>query len=323
MMTIMDKPSRIILVTGGAGFIGSNFLNHVVKKYPDDTFINLDALTYAGNLDNIEVPDADNYAFEKCDIRDTASLLGVFEKYTPTQVVHFAAETHVDNSITSPDIFLETNILGTHNLLKLSREYQVERFLHISTDEVYGSLQRHDLPFTENDPLKPNSPYSSSKAAAEMIVRAYQHTFGLPTLVTRCGNNYGPHQHFEKLIPLSIKKLMNGEAITLYGNGENIRDWIYVQDHVEAIDLILHRGIPGELYNIGGVFEHTNNEIAQRLIALYSSQGSVEYIADRLGHDFRYALDISKIKSELGWTPRINFEQGLQETFKWYKAKLQ
>lgn len=312
-----------ILVTGGAGFIGSNFLNYTVPKYQDTIFINIDALTYAGNLDNVTVSASPNYVFEKMDIRDPQRVQEAFEKYAPTMVVHLAAESHVDNSIESPNIFAETNVLGTQHLLQASVTHKIERFLYVSTDEVYGSLDPQDPPSKESNVLKPNSPYSASKAAGEMFARAYAATFKLPILITRCGNNYGPRQHREKLIPRSIQKLLAEEDVAIYGNGKNVRDWIHVLDHVKALDLVLRKGVAGEIYNIGSSNELSNNDIARKLLALSgNNELKIEYVADRPGHDFRYALDTTKIKNELGWFSTIPFEKGLRETFEWYKGSL-
>jgi dTDP-glucose 4,6-dehydratase len=316
----MDK--KIIFVTGGAGFIGSNYLNIFVPKYPNETFVNIDALTYAADLKNISISDAPNYIFEKADIRDREIIEELFKKYSPTHIVHFAAESHVDLSITNPHLFVETNVNGTHNLLFLAKKYGTKRFLQVSTDEVYGDLNAHDPAFTENSPIAPNSPYSASKAAAEFLARSYWKTFGLEVVITRCSNNYGPNQDDTKLIPLFIKKLLAGEQVPLYGEGKNVRDWLHVSDHVEAIDLVLRTGKADEVYNIGGNYEVENIEITKKLIALAGrDETAIDRVTDRLGHDFRYAIDSSKIQRELGWKPKHSFEAGLNETFEWFKKK--
>jgi dTDP-glucose 4,6-dehydratase len=312
--------SKTIIISGGAGFIGSNYLNKFVLQYPEYTFVNLDALTYAGNLKNVLVSDAPNYVFEKADIRDRALLEEIFKKYSPTGIIHFAAESHVDMSIADPSLFVETNINGTHNLLVLAKKYGVERFLQVSTDEVYGALNANGSPFTESTLLAPNSPYSASKAAAEHLVRAYHHTFGLDAVTTRCSNNYGPNQDTTKLIPLFITKLLAGEQVPVYGEGKNVRDWLHVEDHIEALDLVFHKGISGEIYNIGGNNEIENIEITKTLITLAErDESAISYVPDRLGHDFRYAIDCSKIQKELGWSPKKTFSEGIRETFEFYK----
>lgn len=313
-------PEKTFLVTGGAGFIGSNYLNKFVPKYPEFLFVNADALTYAGDLKNVHVFKAPNYVFEKIDIRALDQLEKVFKKYTPTGIIHFAAESHVDFSISNPSLFVETNVNGTHNLLLLAKKYGVERFLQVSTDEVYGTLEAGDQPFTETTLLAPNSPYSASKAAAEFLARSYHKTFGLDIVITRCSNNYGPNQDKTKLIPLFITKLLVGEEVPLYGKGKNIRDWLHVEDHVDALDLVFHKGASGEIYNIGGNCEIENIEIAKKLIALAGrDESAIKRVPDRLGHDFRYAIDCSKIRRELGWSPKKTFEEGLRGTFEFYK----
>lgn len=313
-------PEKTFLVTGGAGFIGSNYLNKFVPKYPEFLFVNADALTYAGDLKNVHVFKAPNYVFEKIDIRALDQLEKVFKKYTPTEIIHFAAESHVDFSISNPSLFVETNVNGTHNLLLLAKKYGVERFLQVSTDEVYGTLEAGDQPFTETTLLAPNSPYSASKAAAEFLARSYHKTFGLDIVITRCSNNYGPNQDKTKLIPLFITKLLVGEEVPLYGKGKNIRDWLHVEDHVDALDLVFHKGASGEIYNIGGNCEIENIEIAKKLIALAGrDESAIKRVPDRLGHDFRYAIDCSKIRRELGWSPKKTFEEGLRGTFEFYK----
>jgi len=313
------KYDKTILVTGGAGFIGSNYLNMMVPKYPNYRFINCDALTYAGNLENISVSLLPNYIFVKVDIRDAEALKHLFGEFRPTHIIHFAAESHVDNSIAGPRVFIETNVLGTTNLLELARTTSVKRFHHISTDEVYGSLASDAKPSTEDDLILPNSPYSASKAAADLVVRSYHKTFSLDTVTTRASNNYGPNQHTEKLIPRFIINLLAGEKVPLYGNGKNVRDWIHVSDHVLGIDVVFHGGRAGEIYNLGGGNEIENIEITKKLIALAGKGDEViEYVTDRLGHDIRYALDSSKTARELGWKPQKDFAEGLEETFKSY-----
>ncbi len=314
------KYKKIILVTGGAGFIGSNYLNKFVPKYKNYFFINLDALTYAGNLNNIKIKNAKNYTFEKIDIRDIKSLNKNFSKYHPTDIIHFAAETHVDFSIQNPAIFIETNINGTNNILMLAKEYKINRFCQISTDEVYGQLKSKRGKFKETDKLDPSSPYSASKAAAELLVNAYHKTFSLNTVITRSSNNYGPNQDTSKLIPKFITNLLKNEKVPLYASGQNIRDWIYVEDNVRAINLVFHKGKSGEVYNIGGQCEKTNLEITKILLKLLDKDESfIEQVADRPGHDFRYALDVSKIRRELGWRPKYNFQQGVKKTVEFYK----
>lgn len=306
-----------ILVTGGAGFIGSCFIRHELKKYPDYKIINLDALTYCGNLENLkDIENNPNYRFVHgniCDKRLVQELVAESDC-----VVNFAAESHVDNSIKNPEIFIETNVQGTLNLLQASKEIGVERYLQVSTDEVYGTLG-NDGYFYETTPLAPNSPYSASKASADMLVRAYRETYGLPTLNTRCSNNYGPYQYPEKLIPFFISKLQKGEKVPVYGDGLNVRDWLYVYDHCEAIDVVLHSGKIGEVYNIGGHNEKTNIEITKIILeAMGKDESSIEYVQDRLGHDRRYAISNDKITKELGWKPSLTFEEGIKITIDWY-----
>ncbi len=316
----MERDCKTILVTGGAGFIGSNFLNKFVPKYPDTKFVNVDSLTYAGDLKNLTVGECENYEFKQVDIRDREKLEEIFAKYRPDGVIHFAAESHVDNSIKDPGVFVETNVEGTHNLLSLSKSHGISRFHYVSTDEVYGSLDHNDPAWTENSPLLPRSPYSASKAGGEMLARAYNVTFGLDVTISRCSNNYGPNQNLEKLIPLFITKLLKGEKVPVYGKGENIRDWLYVEDHCDAVDLIFQKGVSGEVYNVGGGHEVSNLEIAKTLIKLTAAfEGQIEYVADRPGHDFRYSLDISKIKKELGWSPKVSFSEGIAKTIEFYK----
>jgi len=312
--------TKSILVTGGAGFIGSNYLNTIVPRYPNYRFINIDALTYAADLKNVTISDAPNYVFIQADIRDTAQLETTWKEYSPTDVIHFAAESHVDNSITGPRIFVETNVLGTHNLLEMVRIHGTKRFHHISTDEVYGSLTFDAAPTDENSPLLPNSPYSASKAGADLLVRAYNKTFGLDTVTTRASNNYGPHQHPEKMIPLFIKNLLSGKRVPLYGTGKNVRDWMYVGDHVEGIDVVFHKGRSGEVYNLGGGNEFENIDITKKLLILTGrDESAIEYVTDRLGHDLRYGLDCSKMERELRWKPKKSLEEGLRETVGFYR----
>lgn len=307
-----------ILVTGGAGFIGSNFVRYMLKKHTYK-IINFDSLTYAGNLENLtEIEKNPNYIFVKGDICNKESVRDAFKKYTIDSVVHFAAESHVDRSILGPGIFIQTNIVGTNNLLEVSREYNVERFLHVSTDEVYGSLGAKGF-FTEETPLHPNSPYSASKASSDLLVLAYQHTFGFPAVVTRCSNNYGPYQFPEKLIPLMIANALNNKPLPVYGDGMNVRDWLFVEDHCIAIDAVLHKGKFGDVYNIGGNNEKPNIEIVKTILKeLGKSESLITFVKDRPGHDRRYAIDASKIKNELGWEPSYTFEKGIVETIRWY-----
>ncbi len=306
-----------LLVTGGAGFIGSCFVRHILKKHPDYKIINLDALTYCGNIENLkDIESNPNYTFvygNLCDRKLVRELIPQVDC-----VVNFAAESHVDNSIKTPEIFIETNVQGTLNLLQACKELGIERFLQVSTDEVYGTLGK-DGYFYETTPLAPNSPYSASKASADLLVRAYHETFGLPVLNTRCSNNYGPYQYPEKLIPFFISKLLKGEKVPVYGDGLNVRDWLYVYDHCEAIDVVLHKGKIGEVYNIGGHNEKTNLEITHLILdAMGKDESSIEYVQDRLGHDRRYAISNDKVTAELGWKPSITFEEGIKLTIDWY-----
>lgn len=315
-------PEKSILITGGAGFIGSNYLNRAVARYPQYRFINVDALTYAANPAHITVADAPNYHFVQGDIRDRGAMRRLFKECAPTHIIHFAAESHVDNSIERPQVFTDTNIVGTQVLLDLARAHGVHRFHQISTDEVYGSLAEGVLPVNEEAPLLPNSPYSASKAAGDILVRAYHQTYGLDTVITRASNNYGPHQHTEKLIPLFITALVRGEKVPLYGDGLNVRDWIHVGDHVEGIDAAFHKGIPGEIYNLGGNNQLRNIEIARMLISMSGhDEEMIEYVADRPGHDFRYAIDSSKAKRALGWQPTTDFAKGMRETWEYYASR--
>ena len=305
---------KSILITGGAGFIGSNYLNTFVPHYKDIHFVNVDALTYAGKLSNITISDLPNYSFEQVDIRAFTELEKVFATYTPEGVIHFAAESHVDKSIANPDEFIQTNVSGTNNLLRLAVQHKVERFHQISTDEVYGSLQLGDEAFTETHPLAPNNPYSASKAAADLLVRSYHKTFGLNTVITRCSNNFGPYQDDTKLIPLFIKKLKAGETVPLYGDGSNMRDWLHVSDHVRAVDVVFNNGKAGEIYNVGGTHELSNLELVHKLLTLTGrDETAIVHVPDRLGHDFRYAINATKITTQLGWKPTVTFDEGIQE----------
>ncbi len=308
-----------ILVTGGCGFIGSNFVRLVLSERPDWHVTNVDKLTYAGNPANLaDVASNPNYRFVKADICDKAAMGAVFAD-KPDAVVHFAAESHVDRSITGPEIFVITNVLGTQNLLEHARAAGTGRFLHVSTDEVYGSLGPTGL-FKETTPYAPNSPYSASKAGSDMLVRAYHHTFGLDTVITNCSNNYGPYQYPEKLIPLLITNLFDGLQIPIYGDGQNVRDWLHVEDHCRGILLALEKGKAGETYNIGGRNERKNIDIARAILKLMGKDESfIRYVEDRLGHDRRYAIDADKIREELGWEPRHTFETGLPATVEWYR----
>ena len=306
-----------ILVTGGAGFIGSCFVRHMLNKHPDYKIINLDALTYCGNLENLtDIESNPNYKFVHGNICDRNLVRDLISEVDC--VVNFAAESHVDNSIKHPEIFVETNVQGTLNLLQASKELGVERYLQVSTDEVYGTLGKTGY-FYETTPLAPNSPYSASKASADLLVRAYYETYKLPVLNTRCSNNYGPYQYPEKLIPFFISQLLKGEKVPVYGDGLNVRDWLYVYDHCEAIDVVLHNGKIGEVYNIGGHNEKTNMEITHLILnAMGKDESSIKYVEDRLGHDRRYAISNDKITSELGWKPSLTFEQGIKITIDWY-----
>jgi len=313
---------RTILVTGGAGFIGSTLLNLLVPKYPQYDFINVDALTSVADLNNIEIADADNYSFIKTDIRDHEGLKVIFTEHNPTDIIHLAAESHVDVSIENPQLFVETNVLGTANLLTLALEHSIDRFLHVSTDEVYGTLTTKEAPWTETSPLLPNSPYSASKASSDCLVRSFHQTYGLNVVISRCSNNYGPRQDLTKFIPNAINKILAGDDIPVYGNGSNIRDWLYVDDHVTALDLLFHEGVAGEVYNVGGGTEESNLMIAKTIAELASRPEAITFVADRKGHDFRYALTGSKL-AELGWTPKKDLKTGLRDIFAWYREKLQ
>ena len=310
------------LVTGGAGFIGSNYMHYVVKKYPEDIFVCLDALTYAGNYNNIkDLEGFDNYKFVKGDITDREFINKLFEDEKFDIVINFAAESHVDNSIKNPSIFLTTNIIGTSVLMDACRKYGIKRYHQVSTDEVYGDLplDRPDLLFTEVTPLHTSSPYSSSKASADLLVMAYHRTYGLPVTISRCSNNYGPYQFPEKLIPVVISKALKNEAIPVYGKGENVRDWIHVIDHNIGVDLIVRNGKNGEVYNLGGHSERANIDVVKTILKeLGKPESLITFVEDRKGHDLRYAIDSSKVEKELGWNLTYNFEDGIKETVKWY-----
>ncbi len=322
VIALMQGASMTVVITGGAGFIGSNFIYYMLEKHPSYRIVCLDSLTYAGNLSTLDrAMENPKFRFVKVDIRDRNSVYSLFEQERPDIVVNFAAESHVDRSIEDPQIFLETNIIGTSVLMDASRKYGVMRFHQVSTDEVYGDLplDRSDLFFTETTPIHPSSPYSSSKASADLLALAYHRTYGLPVTISRCSNNYGPYQFPEKLIPLMIINALNDKRLPIYGNGLNVRDWLYVEDHSSAIDLIIHKGRVGEIYNIGGHNEKRNIDIV-RLICkeLGKSDSLIEYVADRKGHDKRYAIDSDKIYRELGWIAKTKFDDGIKKTIKWY-----
>jgi dTDP-glucose 4,6-dehydratase len=330
-----------ILITGGAGFIGSNFIPYFIEKHPEIKIINLDKLTYAGELSNLnEVQNLSSHTFVEGDICDRNLVEHLFNKHQINGVIHFAAESHVDNSIENPDTFIQTNVFGTFTVLDVAKTFWMEspnipksgcennRFLHISTDEVYGSLGKEGL-FTENTPYAPNSPYSASKASSDFLVRSYFHTYGLNVVTTNCSNNYGPKQHDEKLIPTIIRKALKGDNIPIYGDGQNIRDWLYVLDHCKAVDLVYQKGKSGETYNVGGHNERNNLYIANTICEVLdkirpkseSYKNQITFVKDRAGHDFRYAIDASKIENELGWKADENFESGIRKTINWYLNK--
>ena len=311
-----------VFVTGGAGFIGSNFVFHMLKAHPDYRIVCLDKLTYAGNLSTLEpVMDNPNFRFVKLDICDREGVYKLFEEEKPDIVVNFAAESHVDRSIENPEIFLQTNILGTAVMMDACRKYGIQRYHQVSTDEVYGDLplDRPDLFFTEETPIHTSSPYSSSKAGADLLVLAYHRTYGLPVTVSRCSNNYGPYHFPEKLIPLMISRALADESLPVYGTGENVRDWLYVEDHCSAIDLVIRKGREGEIYNVGGHNERTNLEVVKTILhELNKPESLITYVKDRPGHDRRYAIDPAKIHAELGWLPQTSFDEGIKKTIRWY-----
>ncbi|CCI71304.1 dTDP-glucose 4,6-dehydratase [Paenibacillus polymyxa M1] len=307
-----------LLVTGGAGFIGSNFVLYMLKQHPEYEIVNIDALTYAGNLENLKsIENHPKHTFMKADITDAQAIDQLMQQGIDV-VVNFAAESHVDRSILEPEVFVKTNVFGTQVLLDAAKKYNVTKFVQVSTDEVYGSLGETGL-FTEETPLQPNSPYSASKAGGDLLVRAYHETFGLPVNITRCSNNYGPYQFPEKLIPLMISRALSDQQLPVYGDGLNIRDWLYVEDHCSAIDLVIHQGKLGEVYNIGGNNERTNVHIVKTVLEdLGKPESLISYVQDRPGHDRRYGIDPTKTMNELGWKPKHSFETGIKETIRWY-----
>ncbi len=317
--------SQKILVTGAAGFIGSNFINRIAKNEKDIYFLAFDSLTYAGNIDNIQetLDQCNNIDFLKGDIRNTTLLEQVFTEYNFSGVLNFAAESHVDNSILSPNVFVETNVVGTLNLLNCAKNIKGLRYLQVSTDEVYGSLLEGEDPFTELTNIRPNSPYSASKASADMLVRSYNETYGLDTIITRCSNNYGPRQLTEKLIPLMITNAMNGKRLPVYGDGMNIRDWIHVDDHNDGIWMAYNKGCSGEVYNFGGDCEKRNIDIVKIILDhLQIDHSLIEFVRDRLGHDWRYAIDFTKARKNFDWTPKRSFDDGIKSTIDWYRGNL-
>jgi len=309
-----------LLITGAAGFIGSNFVRMVLDAHPNDTVVNLDALTYAGNLDSLsDVSDNPRYTFVRGDVADRTLVDGVMSEHRITGVINFAAESHVDRSILEPEVFVTTNVLGTQTLLAAAPAHDVTRFCQVSNDEVYGSLGPEGL-FREDTPLAPNSPYSAAKAAADLLCRAYFKTFDFPVVVTRCSNNYGPYQFPEKLIPLMIINALDEVPLPVYGDGRNVRDWIYVEDHCRAVDLVFREGAAGEVYNIGGNCERENIEIVRRILALVEKpEGLIRFVKDRPGHDRRYAMDTTKLATELDWSPTVDCDEGLQRTVAWHR----
>ena len=311
-----------IIVTGGVGFIGANFVYYELREHPEDAIVCYDALTYAGNLATLDAAKENpKFAFVRGDIADRAAVYALFEREQPDIVVNFAAESHVDRSIENPEIFLQTNIIGTSVLLDACRKYGIKRYHQVSTDEVYGDLplDRPDLLFTEETPLHTSSPYSSSKAAADLFVLAYHRTYGLPVTISRCSNNYGPYHFPEKLIPLIISRALANEELPVYGKGENVRDWLHVKDHCSAIDLIVRKGKVGEVYNVGGHNERTNLEVVKTILKVLDKPESlIRFVSDRPGHDMRYAIDPTKIENELGWKPEYNFDTGIVQTIEWY-----
>ncbi len=308
-----------ILVTGGAGFIGSNFVRHMIETYPHYKIVNYDLLTYAGNLENLkDIESHENYTFVKGDINNRELVDHLVKFHSVDVIVNFAAESHVDRSITEPDIFVKSNVLGTQALLDVAKANNIQKYVQVSTDEVYGSLGETGY-FTEETPLAPNSPYSASKAGGDMLVSAYHETFGMNVNITRCSNNYGPYHFPEKLIPLMVTNALEGKELPIYGDGKNVRDWLHVKDHCAAIDLVIHKGKPGEVYNVGGHNERTNNDIVHLIVEkLGVSQDLIKFVEDRLGHDRRYAIDPKKLEMELGWKPKYTFDTGIVETINWY-----